>query len=201
MLHAALQFRYVEAVRQRGPFEFGQEPLPLDVQFEEDGSTDWVSVGGGRLEVPIAVRVSRLPDSRLVITGLMISTDDQTEVTTSTLRSIRLGALAEQLAAYIAAHPHDQPGGRWTPEWRRWQHVRAVVGNSPAVPLGPRKRGVPPTDDELRTFAAVYEEELSLRPRRAMAETTKRLYIERTTGYRWAALCRERGYLPPKEES
>ena len=66
----------------------------------------------------------------------------------------------------------------------------------------PRGRGAPPaTDDELRAFARVYLEELSVGSHGAKTRTATRFGMNRTTVYAWIRACRERDHLPPESSS
>src|SRR6266568_919989 len=61
------------------------------------------------------------------------------------------------------------------------------------VATGPSRR---PDDQKLRDFARTYQIELARQPRRAMTAAASAHSISRATANRWAAICREMGFLP-----
>jgi hypothetical protein len=133
----------------------------------------WVRVECGDLPVPIDICVGWAPDGRRVFNGLRIEAE---EITSNTLRQIRL---SEILAAYFE---HFEP---------IWEVHRSLAEFS--VPLPPPGRG--PDGDTLMAFARTYATELARQPQRAMTAAANAHNISRATANRWAALCREYGYL------
>ena len=147
----------------------------------------WVRVEGDGLPVPVDICVGSAPDGRSVFTGLRIggeSAREAEEITSNTLRQIKL---SEILAAYfeysqsvlemersIADASVPLPPGYW-------QHVAPARG---------------PDHEALKSFARAYLTELARQPQRAMTAAAKAHNISRATANRWAALCREFGYLP-----
>lgn len=135
---------------------------------------EWVTVYGGDLPVPVDVRIGKDANGRHVFTGLRIGVGVRSEVTANLLRQIRL---AEILADYYIAFPLTVP--------------EMLADMSRALPPG---RG--PDKPALQAFAATYMTELARQPHRAMTAAAKSHNISRATAHRWAAACRERGYLP-----
>lgn len=81
-----------------------------------------------------------------------------------------------------------------------------------ATRLWSATRFAPPTADpvlrgrrgmatDLTEFAQIYERHLATQPRRATTATAKEMNISRATAIRRLAECREKGLLPPKEQS
>lgn len=139
---------------------------------------EWVTVYGGDLPVPVDVRIGQADNGRFVFTGLRIGVAAREEVTANVLRKIRL---AEILADYWVAFP---------PITEREILAHAADMSRPLPP------GRGPDDDALRAFAAAYLTELREHPHRAMSAAAKARNVSRATAHRWAAMCRERGYLP-----
>ena len=155
-------------------------PGSSSYRFTRDmsGRSLWVRVDGGDLPMPIDIRVDRAQDGRHVFTGIRIGGESGTqEITSQTLRQIRL---AEILAAHFE---HFEP---------IFQMEASLAEVS--YPLRPRGRG--PDDQALRDFARTYQIELARQPRRAMSAAAKAHSISRATANRWAAVCRQLGYLP-----
>jgi hypothetical protein len=137
------------------------------------------------------VRIDAQADGRHVITGLLIGEEfGAPEITSVTLRRVRL---AEILAAVFADFDPDDTA-RWGPAE---SVLTAAVVNARAgarVASAGGRRG--PDDQALRDFARTYQIELARQPRRAMSAAAKAHSISIATAHRWAAECRERGYLP-----
>ncbi len=140
------------------------------------GTTLWERAEGGDLPMPIEILVQRAPDGRHVFTGIRIG-DGTQEITSATLRQIKL---SEILAAHFE---HFEPIFQ----------MEALLAEV-SYPLRPRGRG--PGDQALRDFARSYQVELARQPRRAMSAAAKAHSISRATANRWAAQCRQLGYLP-----
>lgn len=137
------------------------------------GRSSWVGVEGGGLAFPLLILTGEMPDGRKAITGVVVG-DGTSEVTASTLRSIRL---AEIRGAYIDF------GEPWNPPF--------PVPMIPMRPSGPRG----PDAVTLSEFAMTYRAELARQPHRAMTVAARAHNISRATANRWAALCREYGLL------
>jgi hypothetical protein len=151
----------------------------------------WQRVSSGDLPMPVEIRVTRHSDGRYVITGLMLGDQFKpTEITSQTLREIRLSKI---LARLLADFDPDNPPA-WSPgiAVRMAADVNADQGRHIAAGRG--QRG--PSEKALRDFARTYLAELGRHPRRAMSAAAKAHNISRATANRWAATCRELGMLP-----
>ncbi|GGM67078.1 hypothetical protein GCM10012275_42000 [Longimycelium tulufanense] len=193
----------------QGPerFEFHTEHIPDDDLITRG---PWIEASAGGLDAPILVRVGKSADGRPVITGLIIGEYEDKEITSDTLRKIRVGALLSQL---FEGFDPDTPPGLTSPDAEGfsedlgaqidWGLMHEHVWH-PAQDADPRPRQLAearsrgPSDDDLRAFAKTYHRELMRNPRRAMTATARALNISRATANRWADACRGNGYLPPK---
>jgi hypothetical protein len=160
---------------------------PSGYSFSEDmpGRFPWVRVEGGGLPLPIDISTGWAPDGRQVVCGLRIGGESGTEadeITPNVLRQIKLG---EIIAAFF---DYFEPA---------WEMEDALAELS--VPPRPASRG--PDDADLREFARMYRTELARQPHRAMTAAAEARNISRATANRWAATCRQLGYLPSGEES
>jgi hypothetical protein len=142
----------------------------------EGGGQRVTRVEGGGLPVPIEIVVDRAADGRYVFTGLVIG-DGMQEITSATLRQIRL---ADILA----------PWSEWSDEVSEIE--RSIAEHS--YPIRHSARG--PDTSALLEFARTYLAELARHPHRAMTAAAAAHNISRATANRWAATCREHGYLP-----
>ncbi len=153
------------------------------------GESLWTLVEGGDLPMPVEIVFHRSPDGRYVVSRLSIGQGwlDKDgnlldEVTSATLRQIRL---SEIQAAYF---DYFDP-------------VRLIEESIPMEVLSPiQPPGRGPDEQALRAFARTYMTELARQPHRAMTAAAKAHNISRATANRWAALCREYGYLPSGDE-
>jgi hypothetical protein len=143
------------------------------------GTTLWVGVEGGDLPVPIEILVDRAPGGRHIFTGLRIG-DGAQEITSQTMRRIKLG---EILAAHFEV---------FEPVFR--MEASLALASRPLRPRVRRRGPAGPDDEALLAFAETYKAELG-RSRRAMTAAANTHNISRTTANRWAARCRELGYL------
>jgi len=149
----------------------------------------WRGVTGGDLPVPVSVRIHRHADGRYVVTGLLIGEEfEPREITSQTLREIRLGRI---LADCFKDFDPDRPQDWDRTAIRMIADLNASVGGH--VATGPSRR---PDDQKLRDFARTYQIELARQPRRAMTAAASAHSISRATANRWAAICREMGFLP-----
>lgn len=153
----------------------------------------WLLVSGGNLDQPLRIRVGRGTDHRFLVTGLVVGEDGGGEITSDTLRRIRLGEIMRALFT------HFEPGERLDPDdVLRYQMLRELVADR-AAPVATTSRS--PQDDQYRAFAQTYLRELARQPRRAMTAAASAHQVSRATANRWAAVCRERGYLPRTTEA
>lgn len=170
-------------------------------RFSRDASDDsgWTRVSGGDLPMPIEIRFGYAPDGRFAVRGLRLDVDPlraadpsniDLEITSATLRQIKL---SEIKAAFFEAQ------GEWLqaimPDDRGL--ARSIAAEQ-AYALRSPSRG--PESEKLREFADAYRTELTRQPHRAMTAVARALNISRATANRWAALCRELGYLPNPSE-
>lgn len=168
---------------------------------------EWIFVEGGGLRQPVYVRIARVGDdlvgSRLVVVGVLISNGRQ--VTSTDLR-LPLQRILEQFERHYFA-PSDPTAPRSSDE--RWYRTTgreafddwtSLMGSLPEAPPPPRGRGAaPPTDDELRSFAAVYVRELRTNARGAVSRAAEAFGMHRVTAHKWIQRCREAGILPNEE--
>lgn len=162
---------------------------------------EWVWVQSSLTPQPFQMRVAQR-SGRFRVIGLAV--DNGKEVTADLLRSIKLGAALEEFLGdegWYGQADDDVEAGSDADLHRRAfghlvQHMPQLESKPPRV-----RRGTPPSDEELQHFARVYSEALAKHPRRAMTIATDKDHIPmaRSTGYRWRAMCRERGYLPQEE--
>lgn len=170
--------------------------------FHPDAEPGWFSASGGNLPQPVRIRVG-LVRGRLRVIGVAL--DNGRPVTSNDLRALRLGDLLEACVEdYDPAGPH-LAGEKFkyheslTQDWTVLDIWLRSAPTVEQVDVTPARRGSAPSDDQLRQFASVYLEEQRDHPRRAMTLTTRRIPMARSTGYRWADLCRARGYLPRED--
>lgn len=147
---------------------------------------------------PIELRISPAPDGRYLVTGLLLGATGPLEVTTATLRDIRL---AEIVARLFEDYDPGSLGkvAEWAQPWAPGPSALESVRGATRAELPDEIGSRGPDDASLREFAQTYLTEMARRPRRAMTEAAARHRISRATANRWADLCRQRGYLPPKE--
>lgn len=164
--------------------------------WDVTGQSNWIRVSGDDLPMPIEIRFGRAPNGRTTVRGLRIDTDPiraadpsniDVEITSATLRRIKLSEIQAAYYESITGFYRD---------------VGVLKGEqSTAGTSRPRRTpGRGPTNDDLRKFADAYKAALDAVPSRAMTTTAKGLKISRATANRWAALCRELGYLPNPSE-
>ena len=171
----------------------GERPARLP-----DGA--WVFVSGGGLPCEVALRIHRHSDGRYVFTGIVIADalPQPAEVTSQMLRQVRLSEIQAGLfepggpfGDFDPAQPPLQQEGAASPEGARWlADLQAAHGQAAQGP----SRG--PDEAALRAFARTYQTKLARQPHRAMSAAARAHSISRATANRWAAACRELGYLP-----
>jgi hypothetical protein len=149
--------------------------------------------------MPIEIRFGYAPDGRFTVRGLRLDVDPfratdpsyiDLEITSATLRQIKLSEIKAaffewQSASIQAVMPDDR-------------NLARSIAAEQVYALQSTNRG--PGSETLRKFADAYRIELTRQPHRAMTATAKALNISRATANRWAALCRELGYLPNPSE-
>lgn len=173
-------------------FRFTPDSRPHEEEFEHES---WTAVSGGGLDRSIYVRVGWTADGRPALTGMVLGADGPAEITPSSLRSIRIGALLEELFSGFSL---DEPPGdddfAEAIEWGLMQQT--YLSGAPRLPdRSKTSRGA--EDSDLERFARIYTENVVRNPRRAMTATAAEMSVSRATANRWAAQCRERGLLPP----
>lgn len=179
-----------EQERERYLFNFE----PVDVP---DVEGVWVEVSGGGLLEPVRIRVNRSPDGRFVVTGMLLGATGRQELTSDTLRSIRLSEIMRELFSDFdpsnppTPDPEDENG---YVAW--WLFKELVYDRAATVP------SLPGSDEagSLAEFAETYLRCLARQPHRAMTATAELLHISRATANRRAAACRTRGLLPATED-
>lgn len=156
----------------------------------------WVRISDGDLPAPVELRINRHADGRYVVTGLMMGDEFQpAEITTQTLREIRLGRILSWLLEGF--DPDNLPA--WSP--RTTIRTIADFNADQAGQVATSRHQRAPSDQVLRDFARTYLTELARHPRRAMTAAARVHNISRATANRWAVLCRRLGYLPVAERS
>ncbi len=189
---------------------------PYQVSARSDGGK-WTRVRDGDDGRPLDVRI-QLMDGRPRVLGLRL--DDGLPVTARQLRAVSLPEIEAAFGLYMARKNADLElleentahGGALSSEdaEEAWgnslivQELRQLQGTwaqdlqgSAETELGPRGLGAsPPTDNELRRFAAALQSQRLTRHRGAVTRTAKTLGMHRTTAHRWIKTCEERGFLP-----
>lgn len=174
----------------------------------------WIYVEGAGLRQPLYLRIARtgppvqpFGGSDLVVTGVLINNGQP--VTSTDLR-LPLQRILEQFARHLRSEAADvatktpaQNSSDWAyqksgvAEYDEWV---ASMASLPPVEAAPRGRGAPPpTEDELRAFAAVYAHELRLGARGAVTRSAEKFGMHRVTAHKWIQRCREAGILPSEE--
>jgi hypothetical protein len=175
-----------------GRFEFIMEYM-LDPEVLEYPA--WINVVGGGLTTPIAVRVGKDRDGRPIISGLIVGDRSPTEITSDSLRAIRVGAILKQLfEGFDPSSPpkfHADLGDQI-----EWHLMHEHVWKGSALVESATGRG--PSSAELKRFADIYRQELVRDRNRAIAATANILNISPATAHRRVAACRAQGLLPPK---
>lgn len=174
-------------------FEFTPDHPPAPEEFED---ASWTQVEAGGLEQPIHVRLGYSADGRRIITGLVVGgAFPHAEITSTSLRKVRIGAILEQLFdGYDVAEPPAYDDLEAQIEWGLMhqaydQHASRLTESSRAG-----ERAASPST--LKHFAERYLMELDRNPRRAMTAAADALHISRATANRWARRAREEGLLP-----
>ena len=169
-----------------------------DEDLSEVANRDWRWIGlfapfeGGRRIVPyeVRIRITRTPERRLVCTGLRLGVgvggqSDEIEVTTRSLREIRLDEILTQLALEL-----DQPEG-----FLRALGIDRAVGTTPASAPAhrrPGRRGHPL--EHYEAVARTYREAQGRKPVKLIME---RYHIAEPTARRWVRQARDRALLGP----
>ena len=189
------------AFLQRSPTPGGPSgPAPRLEGQPLDGPDGWIRVTGTALSQPVDVRVA-MRAGRPRIVGIRVDNDQ--EVTADFLRQIRVGEILGVVLSWgELGEPPNLAGVKFKEREiviAEWAAPAIFLQELPAV--GPdettsAKRGTPPPDSALRNFARTYLQRLAVKPHGAMAAAAREVHIARSTAYRWAELCRERGYLP-----
>ncbi|MDZ5662365.1 helix-turn-helix domain-containing protein [Nocardioides sp. S-58] len=188
---------------------------------------EWVTFFGPALSQPVKVKFNLGADGRSRIVGVLIDNDQV--VTSKTLREPRLAAMEvklnnviresrqlvlseRSLATKRLASDSDPDAKAREQEHlsnidifeRRLEHALAKVAvtqGSSSATFGSRGRGAtPPSDEDYLHFARLYLEQLAEHPRGAVQATARAAGMNRSTVYRWLEVCRQRQYVPPKDE-
>ncbi|MDO3396992.1 hypothetical protein QWJ41_14795 [Nocardioides sp. SOB44] len=200
----------------------------VEVPASISGMDSWFTVRGANLEHDIEVKVRMLGPDRPAVFAIRI--DDHREVTSRHLRSLRLPAiaravlekvakLAEELestadeAVWLRSHTGPLYDARGDPtaalelaeegaaalNLREW--LEAVEGASSDLEQQSRGRGArSATEEDLRTFARIYLEELMQDSAGVVNRTAARVHMSRPTAYRWLDNCREQNLVPARED-
>lgn len=165
---------------------------PTPEEFED---ASWTQVEAGGLEQPVHVRLGYSADGRRIITGLMVgATFPHAEITSTSLRKIRIGAILEQLFdGYDEASPPPYDDFDAQIEWGLMhqaydQHAAHLPESSRAGERGAE-------GESLIAFADRYRVEVDRNPRRAMTATAEAMHISRATANRWAKKARNLGLI------
>lgn len=184
--------------------------VPPAVPPAPTGAGAWVAVAGGDLPCMLRVRLARSRSGRVKVTGLVVGDDGAHEVTSDTLRAIRLAditqALLERFRAGVPPFPDDAASAAKGGVSARVAAFRDARSTYEAYWLFkeliddalPESPDAVSENAALRDFAEVYRRNLREQPRRAMTATAAELHISRATANRRADEARRRGLLPPK---
>lgn len=185
-----------------GRYAFHIEGIGNDLT---DAPGVWVAANGGGLPCPIRFRLAK-GRGRIVVTGLVVGELGDHEITSETLRSIKLSEVLHALFEnFDPANPPQLPPGDgygWKADEASqagydeyiayWLFKELVFDSAPDLPSAVAER------DELTEFAAAYLRNLMSQPHRAMQATADNLIISRATANRRAQKCRDIGLLPPR---
>lgn len=173
-------------------FSLSPNSQPPRGEFDDES---WTRVERGGLEHPVYVRLARSADGRRIITGLVLgSTFPQSEITATSLRKVRIGAILEQLFdGYdnTTVPAYDDFDAQIT--WGLMHSTYDQRAPQVAAPSRASERGA--VGDTLTAFAERYRLEYDRNSRRAMTATAEALHISRATANRWAKKARETGLL------
>jgi hypothetical protein len=165
----------------------------------DDEDRSWVRVEGGGLRQPVYVRIGWVGEE-LGVLGVLINNGQR--INSSDIR-LPLGRIVAQWAREEMPGRPDYAGARKMKDliiaeedWAHWNMF--VADNLPAgESVAPRGRGAaPPSESDLKAFAAVYIDELRTKQRGAVSRTAERFGMHRVTAHKWIDRCREAGVLP-----
>ncbi len=161
----------------------------------------WIWVEGETLSQRIYLQVSQSTDGRRFVSAIHIQNDE--EVTGTDLR-FPIARIAEAIVRALALEGPNPSDARTyridiREEWAGPVRALDAVGNG-AEPRRARGRGVtPPSEGELREFAALFVREFAAKAHGAMTRATRAYGMDRTTGYRWLDRCRDLGLMPEEK--
>ena len=186
--------RFDAAIAQIVDPQEPEHPYQLQVQAalpDDFPVGEWVKVTGRDLDHPVYVRIAPRPSGAgLLVSGVAFGADGPVEISPRALRALKLPEVLRQV---IYEHRLTETASMSDNVARamRWMSLH----DAEPVPSEPRRRGVAPSDQDLRRFAEHFKANLVAEPRKAMTQTARDLRISRSTANRWAALCRQRDYL------
>lgn len=142
---------------------------------------------------------------QLSLTGLRIDLSERKsgprQVTSRTLRDIRVGRLLDQLADQYR-EPSAGLGSDYEPSLWFWHEMVEVIDRTATElpPVEAPRQGRPPSREQLRRFVGLYASHLRAGRRNAMTRATTDAGMARSTGYRWFELARQEGLLEGLED-
>ena len=127
----------------------------------------------------IWVRLAQADDGRLILTGLLLGADDETEITSQGLREIRWGKVLEY-AANFGLHQQRLQG------MRDWPFKPAQVVGARRLP-----------EEHFERVAQAYRVAIERDPRAPIPQLAAVFATSLPTMARWVAKCRSMGLLGP----
>jgi transposase len=192
-----------------------------------DDATEWVVYTGDAAPIPVSVRIIQDAHGRQLVTGLLIDAPEGQEISSQTLRSIRLrDVVAKVLEGQepevpAAQSPGEQPYREFARTYlkelaRRPHGAMTAAANAHDISRATahrwvqtcRQLGYLPTlsrrgeldiDGFYRSIATAYNQALAVtsKPAKVLAEEAG---VPTGTAHRWVNEARRRGFLPPARQ-
>lgn len=172
-----------------------------------DGPGVWIAVNSRDLPCPVRLRLRRGRGGKVAVTGLVVGERGETEITSETLRAIKLADITAALFDHFdpASPPAEPDRATWSGkpedywiaqgEWMSYWLFKELVYDAATEMHAARVESA-----ELEAFARVYARHLASQPHRAMTATADELHISRATANRRVRKCRELGLLPSQHD-
>ena len=186
--------------------------VPPDAPPAPGGEGVWVAVSGNDLPGIIRVRLAKSRAGAIKVTALVLGDEGTSELTSESLRAVRLADIVQALLERFREGPPPFPddaardaSGTIDDKIRVFTDSRDLyeaywIFKELVFDAAPETSSAVSEHDELAQFARVYARNLREQPRRAMSATAEELTISRATANRRAADARKRGLLPPREK-